>query len=113
MFFTQTIRRKLGLGLGIIFFMLIIMAYGAVSGLQSYHNTVNEFKYSLDNLPDRDRLVVSVVALNKPLQRIRHSKPAASAHFQQEFDKQLQEVRMEIQGFLQKVDRNQKLERIR
>ncbi|QDU14303.1 Sporulation kinase A [Gimesia maris] len=105
MFFTQTIRRKLGLGLGIIFFMLIIMAYGAVSGLQSYHNTVNEFKYSLDNLPDRDRLVVSVVALNKPLQRIRHSKPAASAHFQQEFDKQLQEVRMEIQGFLQKVDR--------
>ena len=32
MFFTQTIRRKLGVGLGIIFFMLILLAYGAVSG---------------------------------------------------------------------------------
>ncbi len=61
MFFTQTIRRKLGFGLGIIFCMLILLAYGAVSGLLSYHNTVDDFKYSLDSLPDRDRLIVSVV----------------------------------------------------
>lgn len=105
MFFTQTIRWKLGLGLGIIFFMLILLAYGAVSGLLSYQHTVNDFKYSLDNLPDRDRLIVSVVSLNDPLQKIRHSRPAASAHYQQKFKEQLQEVETEIRGFLQKVDR--------
>lgn len=105
MFFTQTIRWKLGLGLGIIFCMLILLAYGAVSGLRSYQSTVADFKYSLDNLPNRDHMIVSVVSLNEPLQKLRHSRPEAAAHFQQEFDKQLQEVRMEIQGFLQKVDR--------
>ncbi|QDT20405.1 sensor histidine kinase [Gimesia chilikensis] len=106
MFFTQTIRRKLGVGLGIIFFMLILLAYGAVSGLLSYQNTVADFKYSLDSLPDRDRLIVSVVSLNEPLQKIRHSRPAASAHYQQKFKEQLQDVKdNEIPGFLQKVDR--------
>ncbi|QDV16996.1 Sporulation kinase A [Gimesia panareensis] len=106
MFFTQTIRRKLGVGLGIIFFMLILLAYGAVSGLLSYQHTVNDFKYSLDSLPDRDRLIVSVVALNDPLQKIRHSRPAASAHYQQKFKAQLKELEeTEIPTFLQKVDR--------
>lgn len=106
MFFTQTIRRKLGVGLGIIFLMLILLAYGAVSGLLSYQHTVNDFKYSLDSLPDRDRLIVSVVALNDPLQKIRHSRPAASAHYQQKFKEQLKEVKdTEIPNFLQKVDR--------
>ena len=62
MFFTQTIRRKLGVGLGIIFFMLILLAYGAVSGLLSYQNTVADFKYSLDSLPDP--LVWSVLSVS-------------------------------------------------
>lgn len=105
MFFAQTIRRKFGLGLGIIFCMLILLAYGAVSGLQSYRDTVDEFKYSLDSLPDRDRLIVSIVALNDPLQKILNSRPAASTHFQQMFEVQLNEVRIEIQDFLQKVNR--------
>lgn len=104
MFFTQTIRRKLGLGLGIIFSMLILLAYGAVSGLQSYHDTVDEFKYSLNRLPDRDRLIVSVVALNDPLQKLLNSRPEASAHYQHVFDQQLDEVEDEIQRFLEKVD---------
>ncbi|MCA9017861.1 MAG: HAMP domain-containing histidine kinase, partial [Planctomycetaceae bacterium] len=104
---TQTIRRKLGLGLGIIFCMLILLAYGAVSGLQSYDLTVKDFKYSLNDLPDRNRLIVSVAALNDPLQKIRNSRPdsAASAHYQQKFQTQLNEVYTEIQEFLQKVDR--------
>ncbi|QDV50216.1 sensor histidine kinase [Gimesia fumaroli] len=107
MFFTQTIRRKLGLGLGIIFCMLIVLAYGAVSGLQSYDATVQDFNYSLNDLPDRDRMIVSVAALNDPLQKIRDARPdsAASAHYQQKFQTQLQEVYTEIEGFLQKVDR--------
>lgn len=107
MFFTQTIRRKLGLGLGIIVCMLILLAYGAVSGLQSYDATVQDFKYSLNDLPDRDRLIVSVAALNEPLQKIRNSRPdsAASAHYQQKFQAQLREVYTEIEEFLQKVDR--------
>ncbi|WP_339732199.1 HAMP domain-containing sensor histidine kinase [uncultured Gimesia sp.] len=107
MFFTQTIRRKLGLGLGIIFCMLILLAYGAVSGLQSYDATVQDFNYSLNDLPDRDRVIVSVAALNDPLQKIRNARPdsAASAHYQQKFQERLQEVYTEIQGFLQKVDR--------
>lgn len=105
MFFTQTIRRKLGFGLAIIFCMLILLAYGAVSGLQSYRDTVNQFEHSLNSLPNRDRMIVSVVALNEPLQKILNSLPAASAHYQQKFEKQLKEVHTEIQGFLQKVDR--------
>jgi len=104
-FFTQTIRRKLGFGLGIIFCMLILLAYGAVSGLQSYRDTVDEFQYSLDSLPDRDRLIVSIVALNDPLQKILYSRPEASSHYQQMFAKHLNEVHIEIQEFLQKVDR--------
>ncbi len=105
MFFTQTIRRKLGFGLGIIFCMLILLAYGAVSGLRSYHDTVSEFQYSLDDLPNRDRLILSVVALNDPLQKILNSRTdEASAHFQQKFEQQLKEVHTEIKDFLQKVD---------
>ena len=104
MFFTQTIRRKLGLGLGIIFFMLILLAYGAVSGLRSYRDTVEDFEYSLNSLPDRDRLIMSVVALNEPLQKILNSHAEASTHYQQKFEQQLNEVDTEIQSFLQKVD---------
>ncbi|QDT42106.1 Sporulation kinase A [Gimesia alba] len=107
MFFTQTIRRKLGLGLGIIVCMLILLAYGAVSGLQSYDATVQDFKYSLNDLPNRDRMIVSVAALNEPLQKIRNARPdsAASAHYQQKFQTQLDEVEAEIHGFLLKVDK--------
>ncbi len=107
MFFTQTIRRKLGFGLGIIFCMLILLAYGAVSGLQSYDATVKEFEHSLNSLPNRDRMIVSAVALNDPLQKILNSRPdsSASAHYQQKFEEKLKEVHTEIQGFLQKVNR--------
>lgn len=104
MFFTQTIRRKMGFALGIIFCMLILLVYGAVSGLLSYGDTVDEFQYSLNSLPDRDRLIVSVVALNDPLQKIINSNAEASSHFQQKFQAQLDEVYTEIGSFLQKVD---------
>lgn len=67
MLLTSSIRRKLTLGLGLVFILLSISTLSSVSGISSYYRMVRDLEMSIESNPRRDELIAALSLLIHPL----------------------------------------------
>jgi len=113
--FTRTISRKLALGLGLVFLMLIALAGSAHYGLSAFRAVVHELDYSINEAPHQTDLVHAVSHLVDPV--LRHVSPSEEraevpGHFQFALDNcrsELAVFRTKLEAFAAKSPEPQRI----
>lgn len=105
MLFTRTIRRKLLLGLALVFFMLLTVSVSSVWGLWSFRNVVRNFDYAINHAPHDDEVVSAVGLLLEPVLLLLQVDDKAKARYQQQlFADKMTQARKRIQNFRNKLE---------
>lgn len=104
MFHLRSIRRKLCVGLLIVFSMLVLLTYGGIDGLVSYGRVVKHLDYSINSAPRRAELLAAIDLLFDPLLLVAPENSPAKmrefAKFQQHyFEKSLGETEELFEDF--------------
>ena len=67
MLLTRSIRRKLVIGLALVFAMLLLLSIAGLSAIYAYWNVVDELRFSRDKEPHRANLAAAIQGLAEPL----------------------------------------------
>ena len=67
MLLTRSIRRKLVIGLALVFAMLLLLSIAGLSAIYAYWNIVDELRFSRDKEPHRANLAAAIQGLAEPL----------------------------------------------
>ena len=67
MLLTRSIRRKLVIGLALVFAMLLLLSIAGLSAIYAYWNVVDELRFSRDKEPHRAKLAAAIQGLAEPL----------------------------------------------
>ncbi|MEX2287463.1 MAG: ATP-binding protein [Planctomycetaceae bacterium] len=108
MLFTRSIRRKMMFGLALILAMLLTLYFSAVSGLKSYRELKDQFRFSMLQAPLQADLVKATSKLLAPLaddlpEADEEKAKVAAAYQRREFQSQLQTAREGIRTFQEKL----------
>jgi signal transduction histidine kinase len=103
MLFTRTLRRKLMLGVGLVFVMLLILSVSGIGGLSSYRSVVRELDYDINFAPQRHELIHSIAALLEPfLLKIQSADDAAYQH--QLFRERLDQATVSVADYRRRTE---------
>src|SRR5262245_55962180 len=86
--------------------MLALLAFGAISGLWSYRNVVNDLDYTINSAPGRGQLLAAIAHLNDPLLMSEWKIFEEKGSQRQLWQNQINEARKEILVFSARLDRS-------
>jgi hypothetical protein len=109
-FLTRSIRRKLVLSLALVSAMLALLAFGAISGLWSYRNVVNDLDYTINSAPGRGDLLAAIAQLNDPLLMPEWKVFDEEGSRRELWHARIKEAREEILHFSVRLDRTPPVE---
>jgi len=105
MLFTRTIRRKIMVGLMLVLSMLLTLSFSGLSVLSWYGDLIENLRFSVNDAPRKQNLVVAVHLLDKPLDLLIPDENEGAAQYQKrEFDKAFDETRDRVRDFRKKFD---------
>ena len=98
-----SIRRKLLVGLGLVFLMLLTLSISGISGLISYRNVIHDLDYAINHAPHQTDLVAAVADLMPPV-LLKPRTPEGFRQQQVDLADRLREARRRLRTFHRQLD---------